>query len=373
MAKVKITNLLDQPVNVPGVINTVIPAGRTKEFSVIDLDDVFNDPDFEILRKNGWVRATRTEDDTPPGSPVLPFFATASLPLAAGNSGMMVYNTSIESVMYSDGVGWFAPSTIPVYSGSLPPANIFPEPYLIYEKDAKSLYVNQGTDWALTKASGIEGRPSHQFPPPSGLPVGGLLFDTDNDQLKVNDGNGHWQLVNNVADYGSISNLPVITGVGFGALAYTSQDSTLWMRYASEWRPTTGVLRFYATFGDLPALGNNARGAIAYIDDARTIVIWDGKYWRYSTQLPHYKTSDLPDASDYSDAHMILNGDNSQPLISWGGRWGGATAAARPYFSGTRPANASVPEGTIIWNSASSKANFNIGGAWVDALGIVDP
>ena len=375
MAIIRVQNFTNNILNVP-VLNILLQPYKVRDGVIVDIDEFYNDDRIQGLMKHpAKIGVTLVQDSTPgsQGDAVLPFYATPELPPAVSNPGMMVYNTSLEAVMYSNGAGWFIPITLPVYSGSLPLATTFPEPYLVYEKNSRSLYVNQGTQWILSKASGIESRPSHQFPIPASVPVGTLLFDSDNEQVKLNDGT-RWQLTNNVQDYSTPAGLPALTEVGFGALAFTSRDSTLWVRYASAWRPTTGILRFFATFGDLPTgWANDERGAIAYINDDRAVVVWDGKYWRYMNQLPDYKTSDLPDAADYVGGHMILNGDHIQPLIAWSGSWEGATASAKSYSAATRPANGDLPEGTMIWNTTSNKANFNIGGQWVDALGTVDP
>jgi hypothetical protein len=374
MATVRVQNLTSYKLVVPRPLNLRLLAGQVKRVEVIDVDRTFNDPRIQDLVAKHQLGLSMIQDDTPDTGATLPFYTTAQLPSAADNPGMMLYNTSSLIVLYSDGTSWLAVETLPSYNSAPAPASL-PAGYLIWEKDTQSLLYNGGSAWMRTTANGISSRASHQFPAANTVPVGTLLFDSDNEQLKLSDGTS-WQLTNNVQDYGLISNLPAVADVGFGALAYTDRESTLWVRVGAGWRPTTGVLRYYATFGDLPTTttwGNDEQGAVAYINDDRTIVVWDGKYWRYPVQMPDYKTSDLPAAANYSDGHMILNGDHIQPLICWAGSWEGAQATSRPYAAGSRPANTDVPEGTCIWNTTSNKANWNIGGSWVDASGVVDP
>jgi len=373
MARVRVQNLTKYKLVIPRPLNMRLLAGQVKTVEVIDVDRTFNDPRIRDLVGTHSLGLSMIQDDTPDTGATLPFYTTAQLPVAANNAGMMVYNTTNEQVQVSDGTQWLGVEALLIISGSLPAPTSVPAGYLVWSKDDQALYLNGGSAWMLSQANGITSRPSHQFPAANSVVRGTLMFDTDNEQMKLSDGTS-WQLTNNVHDYSTPGNLPAIADVGFGALAYTSRDATLWMRYASEWRPTTGILRFYATFGDLPTTwGNDERGAVAYINDDRTIVTWDGKYWRYPVQMPDYKTTDLPAAANYSDGHMILNGDHIQPLICWAGSWEGAQATSRPYAAGSRPANTDVPEGTCIWNTTSNKANWNIGGSWVDASGVVDP
>jgi len=376
MAKIRVKNLLETSLGIPGLINAVIPANTIKEFDVIDLDFVFNDTRVDFLVKRGAVELTRVEDDTPPGSPTLPFYAVGDLPPAATNSGIMVYNTSDEMVMFSDGTQWLALERIPTYAGGLPAPASVPASYLVFDKDNQTLWVNSGSQWMLTMASGIEARASHQFPAANTVPIGTMIFDTDNDQLRLSDGTA-WQLTNNVNDYNSVGNLPAVTDVGFGALVFTSRDGTLWSRVGSNFIPCTGLIRYYATFSALPTnatWGNDESGAIAYVHDIRTFLVWGGKNWRHLMTPETFTTATVPaTASGYITGHIIYNSDTEQHLHSSGGAWEGIQGSARSYTAVLRPLNANVPEGTIIWNTTSNKANWNIGGQWLDALGTVDP
>lgn len=373
MAKVRVQNLTAYKLVIPRPLNMRLLAGQVKIVEVIDVDRTFNDPRIQALVGSHSLGLSMIKDDTPDTGATLPFYTAAQIPSASDNPGMMLYNMTDSIVLYSNGTSWLAAETIPTPVGIPSPASL-PVGYLVWESSTQSLLYNSGSAWLRNTANGVVSRPSHLFPAANAVPVGTLMFDADNEQLKLSDGM-YWQRINNVQDYGTIGNLPAIADIGFGALAYTDRESTLWARIGSNWRPTTGVLRFYATFGDLPTTGwgKDERGAVAYINDDRTIVIWDGKYWRYPVQMPDYKTTDLPDASNYSDGHMILNGDHIQPLICWAGKWEGAQATCRLYAALSRPKNADVPEGTCIWNTTSNKANWNIGGAWVDANGTVDP
>lgn len=373
MAKVKVTNLLSTPLNIPFPINYLLAAGRTKEFEVIDLDDVFNDPDFDKMRKKGWVRATRQEDDTPPGSPVLPFFEDGSRPAAADNQGMMLYNTTHEQVQLSDGLAWLGVETLLIISGGLPAPTSVPAGYLVWSKDDQALYLNGGSAWMLTQANGVQGLPGHVFPAPNSVPYGTMLVDTDTKQLRVSD-QSRWLYPTYAAQYSSYSSLPLPTNVPFGNLAYTLDTQSLYTRVGGAWQTTAGSFQVYPTYADLPATyGSDEIGVVAYINDDRTMVTWDGKYWRYPVQMRDYKPVDLPDPANYSDGHMILNGDLYQPLIAWSGDWKGITPVARPYAAVVRPANADCKEGTMIWNTTSNQVNFNIGGNWVGPTGVVDP
>lgn len=375
MAKVRVQNRTTSQLVVPRPLNFRLKQGEAKEIEIIEVDKTFNDPRISELVDKGYLKLTLLEDDTPDTGATLPFYSTAQLPVAGDNAGMMVYNTTDEQVQVSDGTVWLGVSVLLIISGSLPAPTSVPAGYAVFSKDDQAIYVNGGSAWMLTQANGITDRPSHQFPVASSVPVGTMIFDSDNQQLKLSDG-ARWQLTNNVTDYSTISNLPAVTEIGFGGLILTSREGTLWARVGANFIPCTGSLRYYATYGDLPTnvtWGSNETGAIAYIDDDRCIVVWDGKYWRYPTQLRDYKPVDIPSASNYSDGHMILNGDCFQPLIAWSGSWKGITPVAQPFAAASRPANADCEEGTMIWNTTSNKANFNIGGSWLDALGVVDP
>lgn len=374
MAIIRVQNLTQYILSIP-VLTFLLPPYEVKDGNIVDIDEFYNDTRIQGLMEHpSKITVTLIQDSTPgaQGDAILPFLPVSGLPDAASNPGMMVFNTTNHIVLYSDSTSWVAVENIPSYNSAPVPSSL-PAGYLIWEKNTQSLLYNGGSAWMRTTANGIRSLPSHLFPAAAIVPVGTLMFDSDNEQMKLSDGT-NWQLTNNVNDYGMPVNLPALGDVGFGALAYTSRDATLWTRYSTEWKPTTGILRFYATFGDLPIVwGNDERGAIAYINDDRTVVVWDGKYWRYPVQMPDYKTSDIPSAANYSDGHMILNGDHIQPLIAWAGNWRGATAVASGYVALSRPANTDVPEGTMIWNTTSNQANWNIGGNWVDATGTPDP
>lgn len=375
MAKVRVQNRTTSKLVVPRPLNFWLKQGEAKEVEVVEVDKTFNDPRISDLVDKGHLKLTLLEDDTPDSGATLPFYTTANLPDPTANPGMMVFNTTEQAVMYSDGTSWLVVTVVPVFRNSnMPNPGDLPDGYLIYNTDNQVLWLARAGTWHYTTAGGIRHAPSHHIPPAGTVPRGAMFFDTDNEQLRVSDG-ANWQLINNVQDYSTVSGLPAIGDVGFGALGFTSRDSTLWIRYSSEWRPCMGILRFFPTYGDLPTAGwaNDERGAIAYINDDRTLVLWDGKYWIRITQVPVYKTADMPDPANYANGHLVINGDRLQLLWAGGGSWRGITAIAHSYTAGNRPANATVPEGTMIWNLTSNKANYNIGGQWLDALGVVDP
>jgi len=373
MAKVRVKNMLDTSLSIPGMINTIIPAKAVKEFDVIDLDFVFNDKRIDFLVKRGAVELQRVEDDTPPGSPLLPFYATGDMPSAAVNAGMMLYNTTDNIVLYSDGVVWLALETIPIYSGGLPAPASLPASYLIFDKDSQTLWVNSGSQWMLTMAAGVQAVPSHLFPTPASRPIGSLRFDSDNQQLKINDG-ANWRLINNVNDYSTEASLPPVASVGQGALAYTGNDGTLWIRKAAAWVPAVGHLQYYEDFADLPATyGNDQTGVIAYVNEFRAIAIWDGKYWIWDNHSPVYKTIDLPAPANSAEGYTVIDGSIITTLVSFGGNWEYPTPVARSFAAISRPLLASVPVGFMVFNTTSGKPNWSNGVAWVDGVGTIDP
>lgn len=379
MAILRIRNDTPYKLNIP-YVDVAIDTNRTRDVVLTDIDPFYNDTRIQELMGSDPPKITvqLIEDSTPgaEGDAVLPFYTTSTLPPAAANPGMMVFNTTEQAVMYSDGTSWLVVTVVPVFRNSnMPNPASLPDGYLIYNTDNRVLWMARAGTWYYTTAGGIRTAPSHQIPPAGTVPRGAMFFDTDNEQLRISDGT-NWQLVNSVQDYSTIANLPTVTDVGFGALGFTSRDNTLWMRVASAWQPTTGLVRFYNTFGDLPTnatWGNDERGAIAYINDDRTFVVWEGKYWRYLMQPQHFANASLPSASGYGTGHMVFDSTYQQHLCQVGGAWDGIQGIARSYSSGLRPPNASVPEGTIIWNTTSRKANFNIRGSRVDAQGVVDP
>jgi len=375
MARVKVKNQTSYQLAVPRPINLSLKAGQGIEIDVVAVDRTFNDPRIKRLVDRGALKLIMLEDDTPDSGATLPFYTTANRPDATTNAGVMIYNTTNEQVQVSDGVQWLGVETLLIVSGGLPAAASLPAGYLVWNKDDQALYLNGGSAWMLSQANGVRGLPGHVFPTPNTVPYGTMIIDTDNKQLRVSDQN-RWLNPCYANQYSEYSSLPLPTNVPFGNLAYVLDTRSLYMRVGGSWQTTAGTLQLYPTFGDLPdssAYGNDEKGAVAYIDDDRTIVIWDGKYWRYPVQMRDYKPGDIPDPSNYADGHMILNGEVYQPLIAWSGDWKGITPVARPYAAAVRPANADCKEGTMIWNSTSNQANFNIGGRWVDVSGTPDP
>jgi len=374
MAKVRVQNQTSYRLVVPRPLNLRLTAGQARVLDIIDVDRTFNDPRIVALVDGGQLKLTLLEDDTPDSGATLPFYTDAQMPDATQNAGMMVYNTTQQLVLYSTSIQWVAVESVPTFNSAPAPATL-PPGYLIWEKDTQTLLYNGGSAWMRTTANGVDARPGHLFPTPTSVPAGTILMDTDTKQLRVSDGN-RWLYPSYANEYSSYSSLPLPTNVPFGNLAFVSDTQSLFLRQGGSWVSTAAQLRFYATYGDLPdssTYGNDERGVVAYINDDHAVVVWDGKYWRYMTQMRDYKPGDIPDPSNYADGHMILNGDVYQPLIAWSGDWKGITPVARPYVAGARPANADCKEGTMIWNSTSNKVNFNIGGRWVDASGVVDP
>lgn len=374
MAKVRVLNLTSYLLVIPRPLNLRLRAHQSVLVDVIDVDGTFNDPRIIDQVRKGQLKVVMVKDDTPDTGATLPFYTTAQLPVASENAGMMVYNVTDEMVQYSDGTSWLAVETIPTFTGA-PPAASFPPGYLIWEKDSQSLFYNGGSTWLRTTANGVDVRPGHVFPVPTSVPAGTIMIDSDTKQLRVSDGD-RWLYPSYAQDYSSYSSLPLPTNVAVGNLAYVSDSQSLFIRIGGAWLSTAAALRYYATAAALPdssTYGTDERGVVAYIDDDRAVVVWDGKYWRYMTQVPHYPTISLPDANNYSDGHLILNEDFMQSLVAWGGKWEGLQGTCRPYTAAGRPKNSDVPEGTCVWNITSNKANWNIGGSWVDASGVVDP
>lgn len=380
MAQLLLQNLTGYKLSIPRT-NITLQPHLSEIFTTDEVDTFYNDPKIHEMMvatssRGPLLQVTLLSDYTPGGAAgdaVLQFLTTAELPTASAYPGMMVFNTTVNNIQFSNGTEWLTIVILPVPAFTPNPATL-PNGYAIWDAGSQSLLVANGGVFYRTVASGVKSYPSHIIPIASSVIEGTIVFDSDNNVLRVSDGS-HWHTAVAVEEH-SVHSLPIVTDYPFGYMIYVSDEYSLRVRSGINWQPIGGRLRYFAISGDLPGapqFNTDQRGVAVYVDEDRSIRMWDGTRWIYPSLIPTYPTVSLPSAADYKDGYSVFDTTLSTIMVDLSGKWEHPAPVAPHYAATARPKPGDVPYGYMVFNTTSGKPNWSDGVNWVDGVGTIDP